>query len=117
MARIDQTEDWRERHAPTISTFESLTIEAYGLLPEEFRALTGNLTIEIADFPTDEIFEDMALETPFDLLGLFEGPAASPSVFRSRRATCPIASRSIAGRSSTTGPKMTKRWATSLPMC
>ena len=73
MARIDQTEDWRERHAPTISTFESLTIEAYGLLPEEFRALTGNLTIEIADFPTDEIFEDMALETPFDLLGLFEG--------------------------------------------
>lgn len=73
MARIDQTENWGERHAPTISTFESLAIEAYGLLPAAFRALTGNLTIEIADFPTDEVFEDMALETPFDLLGLFEG--------------------------------------------
>jgi len=73
MARIDQTEDWRNRHAPTISTFESLALESYGHLPEEFRALTGNLIIEIAEFPTDDVFEDMALETPFDLLGLFEG--------------------------------------------
>ena len=47
MARIDQTDDWRDRHAPTISAFESLAIEAYGNLTEEFRALTTNLTIEI----------------------------------------------------------------------
>jgi predicted Zn-dependent protease with MMP-like domain len=73
MARIDNTDDWRDRHAPTISAFESLAIEAYGHLPEEFRALTKDLIIEISDFPTDEVFEDMALETPFDLLGLFEG--------------------------------------------
>jgi predicted Zn-dependent protease with MMP-like domain len=73
MARIDETDDWRERHAPTISTFESLTLEAYGHLPEEFRALASGLSIEIADFPSDEVLEDMALETPFDLLGLFEG--------------------------------------------
>ena len=53
MARINQTEDWQDRHAPTISTFESLAIEAYGNLPEEFRALTTNLTIEIEDFPDD----------------------------------------------------------------
>ncbi|MFB2551426.1 metallopeptidase family protein [Ensifer soli] len=73
MAQMDQTGDWRERHAPTISTFESLVIEAYGNLPEEFRALANDLSIEVTDFPTDEVFEDMALETPFDLLGLFEG--------------------------------------------
>ena len=77
MARIDQTEDWRERHAPTISTFESLAIEAYGHLPEEFRALTGNLIIEISEFPSDDVYDDMALETPFDLLGLFEGRGIS----------------------------------------
>jgi len=77
MARVDQTDDWRDRHAPTISTFESLAIEAYGNLPEEFRALTTNLIIEIEDFPDDEVFEDMALETPFDLLGLFEGRGIS----------------------------------------
>ena len=73
MARIDQSDDWRERHAPTISTFESLALEAYSHLPEEFRALATNLTIEIDDFPSEDVFEDMALETPFDLLGLFEG--------------------------------------------
>jgi len=77
MARIDQSEDWCEKHAPTISTFESLAIEAFGNLPKEFRDLTGNLVIEIADFPTDDVFEDMALETPFDLLGLFEGRGIS----------------------------------------
>ncbi len=77
MARIDQTEDWRERHAPTLSTFESLAIEAYGNLPEDFRALTLDLIIEISDFPSDDVFEDMALETPFDLLGLFEGRGIS----------------------------------------
>jgi predicted Zn-dependent protease with MMP-like domain len=77
MARIDLSENWRDSHAPTISVFESLAIEAYGNLPEEFRQLTGNLVIEVADFPTDEIFEDMALETPFDLLGLFEGRGIS----------------------------------------
>lgn len=66
-----------DRHAPTLSAFESLAIEAYGHLPEEFRALTKDLIIEIADFPTDDVFEDMALETPFDLLGLFEGRGIS----------------------------------------
>jgi predicted Zn-dependent protease with MMP-like domain len=39
--------------------------------------LTKDLVIEISDLPTDEVFEDMALETPFDLLGLFEGRGIS----------------------------------------
>ena len=56
MARIDQSEDWRDRHAPTLSAFESLAAEAYSHLPEEFRALTGNLIIEIEDFPDDDVF-------------------------------------------------------------
>ena len=77
MARIDQSEDWRDRHAPSISTFESLAMEAYSHLPEEFRALTHDLIILIEDFPDDDVFEDMALETPFDLLGLFEGRGIS----------------------------------------
>ena len=77
MARIEQTDDWRDRHAPTISAFESLAIEAYGNLPEDFRALPAHLTIEIEEFPDDDIFEYIARETPFDLLGLFEGRGIS----------------------------------------
>ena len=77
MARADQSGAWRDRHAPGLVEFESLAVEAYARLPEEFRALTTDIIIEIADFPTDEIFEDMGLETPFDLLGLFEGRGLS----------------------------------------
>lgn len=77
MARIDQTGDWEDRHAPGLGEFESLAIAAYARLPDHFRSLTGELIIEIEDFPDDEIFEDMGLETPFDLLGLFEGTGLS----------------------------------------
>ena len=73
MARVDQTGDWRDRHAPSLAEFESLAIDAYAKLPDGFRAHTGNVAIIVADFPDDDIFEDMGLETPFDLLGLFEG--------------------------------------------
>ncbi len=73
MARVDETGDWRDRFSPSIGALESLAIEAYGHLPEEFRMLASDLVIEIVEFPDDDVFEDMALETPFDLLGLFEG--------------------------------------------
>ena len=116
MARIDQSDDWRERHAPTISTFESLTLEAYGHLPEEFRLLATDLIIDIKDFPDDDVFEDMALETPFDLLGLFEGRGIGERL-PWKPARCRTGSRSTAGPSSITGPKTMKRWATSSPMC
>ncbi|WP_176082876.1 metallopeptidase family protein [Martelella sp. HB161492] len=77
MGRMNKSEDWRERYAPGLEAIESLAIEAYAKLPETFRALTGDIIIEIADFPSDDVFEDMALETPFDLLGLFEGRGVS----------------------------------------
>ncbi|WP_422371930.1 metallopeptidase family protein [Hoeflea sp.] len=77
MARSDQTGDWQGRHAPSLSVFESIAIDAYARLPDTFRKLTGDLTIVVEDFPDDEIFEDMGLETPFDLLGLFEGRGLS----------------------------------------
>jgi predicted Zn-dependent protease with MMP-like domain len=73
MASIDQTDDWRDKFSPSLEAIEQLAREAYGQLPEDFRALCQDMIIEIADFPSDEVFEDMALETPFDLLGLFEG--------------------------------------------
>ncbi len=37
-------------------------MEAYGHLPDEFRALAQDLIIEIEDFPSEDVFEDMALE-------------------------------------------------------
>ena len=73
MARIDKTGDWGERLSPSLSEMESLVLEAYAHLPDQFRALTGDVIICIEDFPSDEVMDDLALETEFDLLGLFQG--------------------------------------------
>ena len=58
--------------APTISDIEELAAEAYRSLPEDFRALCGEVVITVADFPTDEVQAEMKAG-PFDLLGLFQG--------------------------------------------
>jgi predicted Zn-dependent protease with MMP-like domain len=73
MARIYKSRAWRDQLSPSMEEFEFLALETYATLPETFRSLTGEISILIAEFPTDEIMDDLALETPFDLLGLFEG--------------------------------------------
>ncbi len=114
MAREDQSGDWAGRLSPSLDEIESIAIEALAHLPQEFRALCGDIIIQIADFPDDQIIEDMGLETPFDLLGLLKD-AASANVSACRPAKARTASRFIVARSSTTGPNMKKCWAISSP--
>ncbi len=73
MARIHDTAPWRDALSPSLAELEMLAVEAYAHLPEDFRALTGEVVIQLAEFPDDEIMDSLALETPFDLMGLFEG--------------------------------------------
>lgn len=73
MAREDQSGDWATRLSPSLDEIESIAIEALAHLPQEFRTLCGDIIIQIADFPEEQIIEDMGLESPFDILGLFEG--------------------------------------------
>lgn len=69
----DPSHDWDQRFAPDLAAIEKIAREAYAHLPSEFRRLTGDVQILIADFPTEDVTDDLGLETPFDLLGLFEG--------------------------------------------
>ncbi|MFG1372061.1 metallopeptidase family protein [Xanthobacter oligotrophicus] len=64
---------WRDLEAPGIAAFEELARDAFARLPDSFRALCEGLVIRIEDFPTDEVLDEMDAETPFDLLGLFQG--------------------------------------------
>jgi predicted Zn-dependent protease with MMP-like domain len=66
--------DWKDATAPTLEDFETLAREAFAGLPAEFRALTGEIVFLVQDFPDDDVIDDMELETPFDILGLFQGP-------------------------------------------
>jgi predicted Zn-dependent protease with MMP-like domain len=58
--------------APTLSDIEDLARQAYEDLPQDFRALCGEVVITVTDFPADDVQRDMKAG-PFDLLGLFQG--------------------------------------------
>jgi len=77
MARTDQSGDWGTRLSPSLAELESISIEAFARLPERFRHLCHDLTIQVMDFPEDHVIEDMGLESPFELLGLLEGRGIS----------------------------------------
>ncbi|MGI4876509.1 MAG: metallopeptidase family protein [Janthinobacterium lividum] len=42
-------------------------------LPEQFRRWLAPVLLRIEDFPDDDVMREMALETPFDILGLYQG--------------------------------------------
>lgn len=64
---------WRPRKAPSLAEFEVLASEVYARLPDKFRALCEGVVIRVDDFPSDEVLDEMRLESEFDLLGLFQG--------------------------------------------
>ena len=70
---ISDLGDWSGRQAPSLGDFAALAETAFGALPDDFKALAGAVTFAIADFPGDDVLDELAAETPFDLLGLFEG--------------------------------------------
>lgn len=69
----DNPAAWLKRSAPTLAEMEVMAGDAYARLPEAFRIMCGNLVIRVEDFPTDEVQEELEAESPFDLLGLFQG--------------------------------------------
>jgi predicted Zn-dependent protease with MMP-like domain len=65
--------DWHGLPAPSLADFERLAEAAYARLPAAFRNLCKGLVIQIEDFPTQEVLDELKAESPFDLLGLFSG--------------------------------------------
>jgi predicted Zn-dependent protease with MMP-like domain len=64
---------WRPVKAPSLAELEVLAGEVFRRLPAKFRALCEGLVIHVEDFPSDEVLDDMGIESEFDLLGLFQG--------------------------------------------
>ena len=66
--------DWSEISSPELDDFEAMARAAFVSLPDEFRALAGNIAFVVQDFPDEDVMHDMALESEFEILGLFQGP-------------------------------------------
>lgn len=61
------------RVAPGIEDIAALAENALAEIPEAFREHLGTLEIRVEEFPDEETEAEMALDSPFDLLGLYRG--------------------------------------------
>jgi predicted Zn-dependent protease with MMP-like domain len=65
--------DWGRRRAPDLGDFEELAAQAWASLPRAFRDLCGDVVVRVEDFATEEVLRELKLESPFDLMGLYQG--------------------------------------------
>lgn len=83
--------------APSLDDLAALAEDAFAALPEGFRRMTGDVVFRVDDFATDEVLDELGIEDPFDLTGLYSGvhighrsvfdPSPGPSrIFLYRRA-------------------------------
>ena len=57
----------------TREKFEQLVAEAITLIPRRFRREMKNIAIIVEDEPSDELLEEMEIEPPDSLYGLYQG--------------------------------------------
>src|SRR5262245_60401744 len=57
----------------TRARFERLVAEAVTLIPRRFRREMKNLALVVEDEPSDELLEEMEIEPPDSLYGLYQG--------------------------------------------
>ena len=65
--------DWTGAAAPSLDDFAALAEAAFAALPDAVRAAAGEVVFRIDDFADDEILDDMGIEDPFELSGLYQG--------------------------------------------
>jgi len=65
--------DWSSLMAPSLDEFEALAVAALESLPQPFRDLTRDVTCMVAEFPEEEVLDELGIESEFDLMGLFHG--------------------------------------------
>ena len=64
---------WQAATAPNLGDFEVMATAAWQRLPATFRKMCGDLVIRVEDFAEDEVLDELSIEDPFDLMGLYQG--------------------------------------------
>jgi predicted Zn-dependent protease with MMP-like domain len=60
-------------NSPTAADIEALAWLAFQDIPEALRAEVGDVVFRVEEFPDRETMEELDLDSPFDLLGLYRG--------------------------------------------
>mgnify|MGYP000128398091 FL=1 len=73
--------DWLGRAAPDLEAIELLARATIADLPPQFAGPAQSVVLRVADFAPDDIVEDMGIDDPFELTGLYDGvPMTEKSV-------------------------------------
>ncbi|HEX7884765.1 MAG TPA: metallopeptidase family protein [Phenylobacterium sp.] len=68
--------------APSLDDLAAIAERAFAALPEGFRRMAGDVVFRVDDFPPDEVLDELGIEDPFGLTGLYSGVSlADRSVF------------------------------------
>ncbi len=62
-------------HAPSQDEIEAMAQAALATIPQKLKRHLGPVVIRVDDFPDAETEEEMGLDSPFDILGLYRGVA------------------------------------------
>ena len=69
------------QHAPDADDIAAMVAAAIAALPARFRAHAETLALRIEDFAPDDMLDDLGIEDPFELTGLYDGtPLTEKSV-------------------------------------
>ncbi len=60
---------------PSLADIEALADAAWRVIPASLRRHAEDVVIRVEEFPDAEICRDLGLDSPFDLLGLYQGVA------------------------------------------
>ena len=62
-----------DRPAPSLEEIAALAEAAFAALPDQFRKLAGEVVFRVDDFAADEVLDELQIEDPFQLTGLYHG--------------------------------------------
>ena len=74
--------DWSEITAPDAGEIATMARAAIDALPEAYRAAAREVALRVEDFAPDAMLDEMRIEDPFELTGLYDGiPLIEKSTF------------------------------------
>jgi predicted Zn-dependent protease with MMP-like domain len=75
------TLDWSETLPPDLAVIDDFVRATINALPAPFRDIALGLGVNVMDFAPDDLLEEMGVEDPFELTGLYTGlPLTEKSV-------------------------------------
>ena len=58
---------------PSLEDIDTMARAALASLPEVMLRMTEGVVLQVNDFPDDDVVEEMGLDSPYDIMGLYQG--------------------------------------------